>query len=183
MRLKRINQSEIDLIRSECGRFLRESHGLPLLKILPHDYSNFKKIKVRKKKFRINSKLNKLFRETLNIDLYETTMFASGFMTIDETVNLDLFYIFPVDKYKFLYSLEIKNSSISYGSLLEVLTDSMGNSAGEEVVSDLIKMTYVQENLVEGIKSGSEIVFFGIPKYYAVRCSSVNSYEILLGLR
>lgn len=176
----RIKQSEFDLVRRDCSRFLREAHDLPLLKALPSGYTNFKKIKVRKKKSQINTPLNRVFRNTVGIDLYETTMFASKNTSINDTFNMDLFYVFPVDKYKFLYSLEVKNTSISYGTLLETLTEVMGSTSSEQVVSELIELNYVQDNLADGIKSGSEIVFFGIPKYYAVRCSVFNSYEKLL---
>ena len=178
--LNRVKQSEFDLIRSECGRFLRESEGLPLLKTLPSNYANFKKIKVRKKKLQIISTLNRIFRNIIGIDLYETTMFASKNVSLENSINLDLFYVFPVDKYKFLYSLEVKNTSINYGQLLKTLSAELGDFLSEEVVTELIELNYVQDNLAEGIKAEAEIIFFGIPKYYVIRCSSVSSYEKLL---
>lgn len=182
MKIRRIKRHEIDLIRSECGRFIRDSGGLPLVKDLPSYYENFKKVKVRKKRLAENSILNNIFGEALGVELYMMSLIARGAGNeVPTGPDLESFYIFPVDKYKFLYCTEVKNISVNYGELIDTLSEKMSLAEIEEVIGTLLKLTYTHDDLEEGIRSGAEIVFFGVPRYYAIKRSAVSSYDSLIG--
>jgi hypothetical protein len=178
MQLRRIKPSDVAIIRRECGRFILESEGHPLVKDLPRSYDDFKKVKVRLKKCVHNTKLNQVFGEALGVDLYKTTLLARGDNGVEsDNPEFEPFYIFPVDKYQFVYSSEVCDVAKSYGNLIDTLTEKMPEREAEAIIKDLLKFTYNRSDLAEGIRSGAEIVFFGLPKYYALRKSLITSYE------
>jgi len=178
MKLKIVKPAEIDLIRNECGRFIKESQGMPLFKSLPRSYDDFKRIKVRKKRLTGDSQLSAIFEKVLGIDLYRRTMFASSiYPELGNNSDLDAFYVFPVDKYKFLYNDEVKNTSGNYGALLGTLLEEMTNEEANQVLGELLKFTSLKDDLAGGLRSGAEIVFFGIPRYYAIRTLMIPSYK------
>lgn len=63
-------------------------------------------------------------------------------------------------------------------TLLETMSDN--NQRVFDIVSDLLKFTYTKTNLLEGILKGTEIIFYGIPSFYVVRCNSVDNYQSIL---
>ena len=61
---------------------------------------------------------------------------------------------------------------------METLQDNI--SGAFDITRDLIKYTYTNKNLVEGIHSGSEVIFFNIPYFYAVRVADFGNYNRLI---
>jgi len=111
--------------------------------------------------------------------LRERSVFTNGLLKLEE--NLDPFYIFPVNGYDYLYSREVGDSTESYRHVFESIFDAWDDVAtATDVVNDLLRFTYVSENLSTGIETGAEIIFYGIPYYYAIRESCVESYDSLL---
>lgn len=174
---------EVQLIKSECSQFLKESASLPLLKTLPNTYYNFHKVKVRlqKRKDSVTEVFERAFGQTF-VNIRQRSVFAyPSPQPIAEGV--DQFYIFPVNGYKFLYSKEVTNSSSDYKRMVDTLFEQFEDqNKASEMVSDLLKYTYSSASLHEGIVSDSEIILYGIPYYYAVRVDACQGYSSLLGL-
>lgn len=176
-----INNYELGVlspINEECSDFFIESEGLPLVKTLPRVYSDIQKVKVRKRKTQnsFSTAFNSAFVNEMR-DLRERAIFVHNAHDINE--NQEAFYIFPVDGFKFLYNKTIEDSVEDYKNTFESIFNSLDNSA-DEVFSDLLRLTYISENLHAGINLGSELILYGIPYYYAIRASSVDDYDELL---
>ena len=174
-------------IIKECSDYLRESNGNALCRFLPKRGSDFRKVKVRRK--RAETDFDQYFNETFinHPDIRQRCIFANGLNSIDSLTEaqdpeLDKFYIFPVDGYKFIYSPEVINSYLAYSDTFETLVNLMGEKAATSKFHKILEYNYTSENLVKGIKSGSEIILYGVPHYYAIRCSSVKSYSTLFSL-
>ena len=94
--------------------------------------------------------------------------------------ELEPFYIFPINGFKFLYSKEVENSSQEYKQVFDVMYENFGSEKGNEIIIDLLKFTYSSDKLHEGISNGSEIIIFNIPFYYAIRANTIISYSALV---
>jgi len=173
----------IEPIKLQCSQFLEESGGLPVLKCLPEIYEDFQKVKVRKRKHTntFSNMFNGAFKNEIN-SLRERSIFVNGLATFEHNIveNIEPFYIFPINGYKFLYSKEVENSTENYKQVLESILDQLGEKSGKDVFADLLRFTYISENLSVGIESGAEIIIYGIPYYYAIRESRIDSYDNLL---
>lgn len=181
MRVKDLiyNIGDFELIKRHCDQFIDESNGLPIVKNLPNTYENFQKVKVRKRK-RSNtfaSTFNGAFKDEMN-DLRERAVFANSMVTIEE--SFDPFYVFPINGYNFLYSKEVENSTENYQQVFESIFAQLGEDSAKDVFTDLLRFTYVSENLATGIESGAEIILYNIPYYYAIRESYIDDYNELL---
>lgn len=177
------NDREILLLKDNCSQFLTDSNYLPLYKNLSQQYDDFQKVKVRKKNESNNftETFNEAF-ETQHPGLRQRAIFANGESSFKPTManNAEPFYIFPINGYKFMYSKEVQNSGSEYKQVFETLFTQFGEEKGNEVLTDLLRFTYTSSCLKEGIETGSEIIIYGIPYYYAVRVSSVDSYDDLI---
>lgn len=175
---------EIQLLKSNCKQFFTESCGLPLLKNLSSSYQNFNKVKVRKRKGEsgdFTETFNEAF-ETQHPGLRQRAIFANGTSSFQAIVSEEQnpFYIFPIDGYQFMYSREVENSGHEYKQVFETLFEQFGEEKGNQVLTDLLRFTYTSKQLNEGIESGSEIIIYGIPYFYAMRMSAVDDYHHLL---
>jgi len=187
MRVKEIiyncNIGNLELIKKQCSQFIDESAGFPVAKNLPQTYEDFQKVKVRKRKHSnaFSNTFNGAFKDELN-DLRERAIFVNGWNTFEESAEggVEPFYVFPINGFKFLYSKEVENSTQNYKQVFESVFCQMGEESGKEVLADLLRFTYVSENLSTGIESGAEIILYGIPYYYALRESCIDSYDELL---
>jgi hypothetical protein len=169
-------RSTARVIIRECSQFLRETAGIPVLKQLPLRADLLQKVKVRHQKR--TDCVAEAFSKAFNTNLRQRAIFAYGNPPMVEGSNPC--YIFPIDGYKFLYSREVQNSTTEYQQVLNTLFESLDGTKAVEIVTDLVKYTYIRENLIEGIMSDSEIIFYGIPYYYAVRVESCPTYSKLL---
>lgn len=156
-------------IGKECSVFLNESQGQPILKNLPSNYEDFHKVKLRQRKKRdeFYKTFNEVFDDVPN--LRQRSITVNGETTFcAENGKMEPFFIFPIDGYKFMYSLEVTNSKQDYKDAFEKIVETFQDT---EIVQDLLKYTYTTKNLIEGIERGSEIIIYNIPYCYAVRAN------------
>lgn len=177
---------KIKVIR-ECSNFLVESKGNPLIKYLPKNGPDQRKIKVRKgkKPSTFDNLFNNVFIDHPN--LRQRCVFCNGVSGISkleqsEDESLDCFYIFPVDGFEFIYSPIVFDSSIQYKDTLQKFIEVMGECDAIETFSEVLKYDYTSSDLIEGIQTGCEIIVYSIPYYYAIRKSSVQNYSTLFSL-
>jgi len=192
MRINNLLQPEesyegINLISEECSQFIQEVGDTPLLKNFPDTYDDFHKVKVRKRKQRkqdpkgFSKMFNKAFEDSIH-NLRERAIFAYSQDTFLESVDptQEAFYIFPIDGYEFMYSKEVQNSSVNYKTAFDSIMEQLGTNEGGNIISELLKFNYTNNNLIEGIQSGSEIIIYNIPYFYAIRKRSVSDYNTLI---
>ena len=175
------DNTSILLLNDECSQFIENSGSLPILKALPKSYYDFHKVKVRKHKKTdlVGEMFNKAFVNKLSDFSQRAIITHSSPPIIQET--LDLFYVFPIDGYKFIYSTEVTNSTSNYKQLINVLFETFENDIqATEIITDLLKYTYSSSHLIEGIHSQAEIIFYGIPYYYAIRTSVYPIYSDII---
>jgi hypothetical protein len=174
--------NEFSIIMERCSVFISNSNRIPIFKNLPTSYSDCKRVKVRKQKTQdyISTPFNEAFDEK-TYNLRQRAIFTNGKPSfIAEHDTHEPFYIFPIDGYKFIYSKEVKNSTTDYKTVYEAITNKYGNNCGNQMLTDILKFSYTSTNLAEGIVSGSEIILYNIPFYYAVKVSSISSYHAIL---
>ena len=176
-----IRQGDIHVLKTHCSRFIQESVGLPVFRALPSDGNDFRRVKVRYHKR--SDSVSELFNTAL--ESVARNIVPRGIFTqptvMEHQEGYEPFYVFPVNGYRFLYSKGVQNSNMNFRTMMTELEEKVDGA--HELTRDLIKYTYVTENLEEGIHSGSEIIFFNIPSYYAVKCSAVKSYSSLINTK
>ncbi len=174
---------EYKIIAESCQQFITESADNPMVKLLPRAYDDFKKVKIRKRKASttFSESFNEVFVHEMH-ELRERSLFANGADFLNEnsySQHLEPFYVFPINGYDYIYSKEITNSRENYAPVFNEIFNELGGRTAESVFSDLIKFSYTSEHLDEGLKSGAEIIMYGIPYYYAIRTSTVEYDDIL----
>lgn len=174
-----------DVIKNDCSKFITESNGIPVYKTLPNNYSDLHRVKVRfkRKEDAVSGVFDKAFiNETYSLSnrsVYAYPHIPQSNLRLES--NLDLFYIFPIDGYKFLYSKEVVNATNDYKSVIDTVFNTFDNcNEAIDIVTDLIKYTYNAKNLYEGLTSSAEIIFYNIPYYYAVRVNEEIDYNQLI---
>lgn len=175
-----VGTRELTVIKKSCAQFLKESAGLPLYKLLPSSYGNFHRVKVRQQKR--NNTIAEAFNRAFGKDFYnlhQRSIFTYAAAPTDIAEGTEPFYVFPTDGYKFLYSKEVTNSTNDYKTVMNTLIEQFDNDKAVELITDVLKYTYVSDNLVEGIISDSEIIFYGVPSFYAIRVSAHPAYGTL----
>jgi len=176
---------KIQIIR-ECSGFLRESCGEALIKYLPIDSPDSLKVKLRKQ--RTSTDFDKLFNLVFmdHPDLRQRCVFSNGVTGarhMNNNSDLEAFYIFPIDGYKFIYSPNVDESRIQYGEMLLNIVDAMGDETKAfKTFVDVLNYDYTSEDLATGISSGCEIILYGFTHFYAIRASSVKRYSSLFSL-
>lgn len=165
-------------IQNECSEFLIESIGHPLVKNLPRNSDGFRKVKVRKKKQIEPMAL--VFNETFKNDhsqLLQRSIFAHGVNAFEESNNFDLepFYIFPINGYRYMYADNVKSTTDDYRKTLDLLIENLGNN-GIETFQEVLKYQYRHDKLYEALTGNAEIIIYDIPYYYAIRCSLIEEY-------
>lgn len=167
-------------LSADCSTFLRESNGRPLYRSLPTSYGDFHRVKVRLQKRRDG--VSDVFERAFGHDftnLRQRAVFASPSRPL-MTEQMEPFYIFPIDGYKFLYSKEVTNSSSDYRNVIDKLVTELGNlNEATDIVTDLLKYTYATTNLHEGMSVGAEVILYSIPYYYALRANATDYDEIV----
>ncbi len=165
-------------INEECSQFIHESAGFPVYRALPQSYNSFHKVKVRthRRSDDVSEAFNSAFKNEFH-NIVPRSIFTQPSIT-ESYSNTEPFYVFPINGYKFIYSKGVQNSNENFRSVLNTLKENVNGAF--EMTADLIKYSYVKNNLVEGITSDSEIIFYGIPYFYAVRVADVPSYTKLI---
>lgn len=172
-------------IVKECSDFLKESQGSPLIKFLPKNGSDIRKIKVRKNKSEtpFDKAFNTVFSDHAN--LRKRCVFTNGasyFKNSEPSGDMSPFYIFPIDGFKFMYSPNVIDSSAQYQESFNWFNHILSKCKATETFSDVLKYDYKSNDLLEGIKLGCEIILYGFPYYYAIRKQSIKSYSTLFSL-
>jgi hypothetical protein len=168
-------------IQQDCSDFIRESDGLPLFKTLPDTYNDFHRVKVRlqKRRDQVSDVFEQAFGEQFT-NFRQRSVFANSTLleSADPTTS---FYIFPVNGYRYMYCKEVENSNSEYKTVIDTVMQGMGNvNEATQIVTDLVKYTYVSSHLSEGIASGAEVILYSIPFYYAVRTTVSPTYTNLI---
>lgn len=165
----------------DCSEFIRESGGQPLFKTLPTVNDDFRRVKVRQQKRRngVSEVFEQAFGSQFN-NFRQRSIFTSSTLTESDDPS-SMFYVFPIDGYKFMYSKEVTNSNNEYQTVIETLMQGMESAVeATQLVTDLVKYTYTATQLQEGIASGAEVILYGIPYYYAVRTTVCADYTDLI---
>lgn len=161
----------------ECAEFLTKSGGHPLIKNLPANRNAFVKVKVRQKRTTdaFMENFNGVF-ETQRPKLLQRSVVAHGLSSfvLPADPALEPFYIFPIDGFNFMYA-PVSNTE-SFKDTFSTLVDTIGET-GVELFKELLKCGYTFDDLEKGISSGSEIIFYGIPYYYALRKSIIDDHQ------
>lgn len=171
---------QLDTLRTGCADFLRESSGIPLVKMLPKSTHGFCKIKVRKRRTDIFSTVfNEVYKET-HKEILNRSILANGIWATDDRGGTrEPFFVFPINGYKFMYSVDSTICTEETKQSLFFLLETMHIDDVADILDSNLPSLYTCDNLKEGLEMGSEMMVFGIPYFYAVRCSLVDSYSAL----
>ena len=169
-----ISGGDLYTLKSKCSQFLEESNGLPVYRALPTTYEAFQKVKVRhhNRQDEVSEAFNGAFSNIIPRGIFTQSAY------INELAGMEPFYVFPTNGYRYVYSKGVQSSSNNYREVMETLHKNVSDAV--DITIDLIKYTYTKTKLVEGIISNSEIIFYGIPQYYAVKVSAINNYNIFI---
>jgi hypothetical protein len=154
-----------------------------MYKLLPTEYGNMHRVKVRFKKNSdyVARYFDKAFEQE-SPHLRQRAIFTNPILP-ESTPGLEPYYIFPINNYRFLYSHEITNSNDDYREVVDTLFDTFYDSTKiTDIVTDLLKFTYSTQYLYEGLIADAEIIFYGIPYYYAIKVSACPDYKQLIKL-
>ncbi len=168
-------------IRTTCSQFIDESAGMPLFRQLPTSYADVHRVKVRAKKRPsvVGEAFNKAFEQNY-ANISQRAVFATPTQPVTDNAH-EPFYVFPINGFRFIYSKEVLESTSGYQQVMNTIVEQLKDEqAATELVSDLLKFSYTSVNLYEGINSNCEIILYGIPYYYAVRCSAYQEYQQLI---
>lgn len=162
-------------ITNECGLFLTESQGKPLVKALPKYNDGFRRVKIRKKK--IKEEFEKTFNDSFfeYDDIRNRALFVNGNQPTSDST--ELFYVFPVDGYRFMYSPEVFDSTELYKDTFDKLIQTAGKNDGMDIFTEILQLSYTYDNLAEGIDRGCEIIIYDVSHYYAIRKSLIVDYD------
>ncbi len=163
-------------IVNECGLFLLESKGKPLIKSLPRHSDGFRKVKVRKKKIKeeFEESFNKSFFTEFD-EIRNRAVFCNGSQPVNQ--ELEQFYVFPIDGYRFMYSPEVTNSTELYKDTFDKLIRTAGRNNGMDIFTDMLQLSYTYDDLPKAIDLGCEIIIYDISHYYAIRASLIDDYS------
>lgn len=172
-------------IKLECSEFLKASHGRPLLRVLPKEGPDTRKVKVRKK--RKPSEFDTLFNSVFSKrfpDLRSRCVFTNTQESkLEVGEGEDEFYIFPIDGFEYTFSLKVKNSKKEYQSLYDDLKKIYAHEdEAIDAFTDVLRYNYQSKDLRYASLIDCEIILYNIPYYYAVRKSAVRNYSTLFSL-
>lgn len=170
-------------IKTECSEFIRDSKGLPLYKMLPSNREPFIKVKARHRKSK-NQPLATAFNNAF-ADVYPNIYYRSIFCNTNETNTNDLerYYIFPINGYKFLYCNSVKNTSEAYKAAMLGVLDIMVENEAISLLSTVLADDYVDDNLHVALEKECEVIIYNIPYFYAIKCSffiEKNDYNSII---
>lgn len=181
LRISHPNQQLLD-VSSMCSGFVSESCGLPLYKMLPTTYADIQKVKVRQQRKAdvVDHVFNEAFSaEFKNLRQRAIISHSSPPTTVHE--NMELFYVLPPNGFKFLYSKEVVNSSFEYKKVIDTIFEHVDSiDAAADIVTDMLKYTYTNDALHEGISAHAEIIIYNVPYYFAVRAGTYPDYSKLI---
>ena len=172
------HQSDVfRIIQLECSQFIAESQGMPLYRLLPTTYGTMYRVKVRQHKRidEISAAFNQAFCDEYR-NIIPRGVLANPRKPCS-TQDYEPYYIFPINGYKYTYNNTVESSS-SFKRMIELL--SHDKNAAIDLTTDVIRHTYTNTNLCEGIRSNSEIIIYNIPYFYAVNACEVQDIRTVI---
>lgn len=167
------------VIKSQCGDFLRESNGLPLYKSYPAGvHTGFKRVKVRFQRRRdpTSKVFESAFGTNTSVGFRERSVITTGaYPAADHP-----FYVFPTDGYEYIFSKQVKNSASDLTDVLNTISEQLDADESHDIVTDLLKYSYQNTNLVEGIVNDCEIIIHNISSFYIVDAQAYPNYNLLI---
>jgi hypothetical protein len=169
-------------IKRECSEFLELCDGNCAQKSLLFDGRFVKKVKVRKKKNKDSflDLFDKAFEQEYR-DIMGRSIFCNGVHVKCDKEDWERFYVFPINGFKTLYNPDFDYYK-EYLSIYSNLKDNMDDHTAKQTFIDMIEYSYKINNLniSDALFSNNEIIFYGIPYYYAVKQSKHPDYKELL---
>jgi hypothetical protein len=172
-------KNELRVLKEECSQFVSLASA-PLYVQLRDSYPDIAKVKVRKKNTRtvIGEGFDKAFADFYNIS--QRCVYAKSSRAVFESVaDKDIFYMFPIDGFRFLYNNQIEDNLKQHTETLSHLDECMESQQAIGTITEIIKATYTSINISEGINSGAEIMIYNIPRFYAVRADKYQYTELI----
>jgi len=169
-------------IKRDCSAFIAESRGFPAYKTIhvnsPPLIQQLYKIKVRHKNTTSEPTLNELYSAAFEPKLRERSVIVHGNIKLCESSS-NAFYIFPKDGYEFLYSKDVTCSAEDYKEVFNTLKENMQQESAFTILTDMLKFSYTDTKIDEGLKQEAEILIYNIPFFYAVPVSAYPNYNTL----
>lgn len=168
----------VNTIRQQCSNYLSECEGNYLTKQLPNTYLDFQKVKVRLHK--PSSNIDFIFNEAFQDKQQKLRQRAviTNSTSVSNNPELDTFCVFPINGYRFIYNKGILNSTVEIADTIDVLNNTLMSGSSNDMLTDVLKRTYVSTNLREGIQSNAEVILYGIPYYYVIRASQITNFNL-----
>lgn len=170
-------------IKNECAQFIRESNSIPLFKSLISGKDAFIRVKARHRKIHDESfenAFNSAFQKQSNKMLSKAIFCNTNEMVLPNHEN---YYVFPIDGYRILYSKNDKNTSKTYQTALTEIIDMVAENHAVDLLTTILSDDYTDVNLGEALTNKKEILIYGIPYFYAIKCSlfpNIDDYENIL---
>lgn len=176
-----VNHSLYSGLLQNCSRYIIESCGNPVLKNLSTRYDIIDTVKIRQRKG-MDGQLSIAYSNAFEFkSLYNRALFTNGTKSIatPDVIDIETYYVFPPNDYRYLYNPEVMNSSVEYKTVFDLLFNEQHTESSFELVIDLLKFQYKSTDLAGGIQAGTEIIFYNIPSFYVIKCSACPNYNEL----
>lgn len=168
-------------IQKECSEFIENSKGNYAEKPLTFDGRFIKKVKVRKKKNKddFSSLFDQAFREKYR-DIMGRSIFCNG-IHAEEIKSQEQFYVFPINGFSILYNPDVDYYQ-EFMRIYQTLQNTMDTEVAKQTFIDMVEYSYTENDfeLSEALYSGNEIIFYGIPYFFAVKKDKHPDYSLLL---
>jgi len=171
-------------VANECGEFIDNCGGYPLIKQLNSDGNFIKKVKVRKKnkKDTFIKRFDNAFNDIHN-NLHGRSIFCNGdnMDLSNQKDKHDKFYVFPIDGFKFLFNSEVSYHR-DFQEIYNKMSRFMDKKKCEKVFVDLIEYSYKETDisLRDALLTEKEIIIFDVSYYYAIRMNKFPDYPLLI---
>lgn len=148
-----------------------------MYKTLPKASGSFKRVKVRHRNLAADNPYSFL-AEKFGATFPKRTVDCSTTLPLVESTDRDLYYIFPTNGYKVVYSRHIDNLRDTCDSLTEaVLQTHM--TVGIDWLEDVTRDAYEFSPSLKHAADGGDILVYNMSHFYAIRASDYNYSDIL----
>ncbi len=162
-------------IIDKCSHFIT-SPTVPLYKALPSVGDGFRKIKIRKKE-KHDLNYEKFLDESFEHERKDLRLRSVLAHTSEPTSfkdNEEIFYIFPPNGYKVLFSENIAD----HKQYVKELTNTLKETPTVNLLlKSLFQSAYRVGTVQEAAKNRSDVVIYNIQYYYAIRKSIITDYS------
>lgn len=171
---------ELNLIKNDCQPFIRMAKpckGLAVRSVTSMMSVNFTKKKTRKDRQPLSTPLNvHNMLDTLFVKRFGWKVRSEGVFTYGAEGYLYSHYLFPIGKFKFVYSPLVKDL---WDYLIELKHDlRIGWDEIEPIDLTYILNTYKSNNLCGALKSGKSEVVYKCKEYYLLRTTTIHPDDL-----